>query len=700
MTKDAELFLSLNSFGDVCNFILLYKSFFDNETKNYNIFPLKDKEGNYIVDFANNKGKRLFIENNTTVDLSADITFDNNSNYEVFPKRKKSGGMRIIFAPRGDLKIVQKRLNKILQEIYFSIRPSSAFGFCKIGVGTNNGIVENAQMHVGKKYLLSIDLFDFFPTIKRSDVVKVFSGSIFNKSEAAAKLLADIVTYKNTLPQGAPTSPIISNFVLVDFDEEFMRLSQEKGWNYSRYADDITLSSNEYFTGKSFEDVKRIVEKYGFKVNYRKVRFRSNSRKQMVTGIVVNNKVNVERHYVQKLRAILNNCLKRNLILEYLLFNMVEKGIWKDNSRGYLKRVRASVYSQESSIISFWNQCLTLKQKELNDSFIDPKSKYDYFENNYKSLIKELEEKYKLPYGRIQEIARIAEANVDFEGNTRYISLEKFMEIHRGKIEFISVVRGKDDILFNNLKDKFNRIQDKKSIGEKVKYSLVPIKDVIEQSLKYRIVAIRKGKQKGNAFLCSHMEHVPKETTTISDKWIKIITPKLSINDVEIIRNIVTLFYQKSEIFYLVDRQNKMNLNPQNGLNLLLIELDELIANEAKKKQVLFRSYEFSSYLNLILGLRQGTIVFKEDKIYWNHFLLSLDDFILKIANSRYKIHDNGFAYHWRIPFSDFPFVTITQVGNKLIFSPYNYETYVDYVVENYCTDADSKVAEPELLKN
>ncbi len=222
---------------------------------------------------------------------------------------KAKGKSREIFAPDKTLKQLQRRLLVFLENRY---EPrNSTCGFIKGG-----GIHKNAVRHVGRRFVLNLDLANFFPTITLQRVIGLLQSQPFNLDTDAARVMARICCNLGVLPQGAPTSPIISNAICFRLDKLLQNLASRRGCRYSRYADDITFSSNRPF-GHEFiatlqpeielsELLVGIILKEGFKVNESKTRLRTWYQRQVVTGLVVNSKVNVKREYEAKVRGMLH----------------------------------------------------------------------------------------------------------------------------------------------------------------------------------------------------------------------------------------------------------------------------------------------------------------------------------------------------------------------------------------------------------
>ena len=221
--------------------------------------------------------------------------------YTEFEIRKRKGGVRTILAPVTQLKYLQKSLNSFLQICYEN--KISAHGFIK-----GKSIITNAEKHIKKKNILNVDIKDFFPSINFGRVRGLFLNAPFNFSNAVASMLAQICCVHNQLPQGSPSSPIISNMICRRLDTKLMKLAQRYYCTYTRYADDITFSNNKYRLPENLSDeISKIIREEGFEVNEAKIRNQTRIRRQEVTGLTVNEKVNINRKYIRKVRAILHS---------------------------------------------------------------------------------------------------------------------------------------------------------------------------------------------------------------------------------------------------------------------------------------------------------------------------------------------------------------------------------------------------------
>ena len=224
--------------------------------------------------------------------------------YKTFSIPKKGGGEREIEAPNQSLKKVLSRLNYFLQSVYFFEKSSAAYGFIP-GVRNDDdrrNVVTNARKHLGRSYLMNIDLKDFFHTVSREKVVEIFAGKPFKFKRDLPDLLADLCTYKGRLPMGTPTSPVLSNLACRALDDALIQYCENMLWIYTRYADDMSFSSNKEINVQMLNSTRTIIEQHGFKVNEKKtVRYGPNDQK-IVTGLWLSDKVKLAPDYIPLLQ--------------------------------------------------------------------------------------------------------------------------------------------------------------------------------------------------------------------------------------------------------------------------------------------------------------------------------------------------------------------------------------------------------------
>lgn len=206
---------------------------------------------------------------------------------------KKNGGQRILQMPVGVIKDVQKR---ILDEILYKI-PVSKYAMAYI---PRKKLSDNALPHIGHKYLLKMDITDFFNSITFLKVISTaFNSNRF--PQQIAVMLTKLCCMNEALPQGAPTSPMLSNITMKNFDDNIGKWCEKRGIVYTRYCDDLTFSSDKPLY-HVFSKVKAMLEYDGFEINERKTHFIRSTARQEVTGIVVNEKMSIPREYKRNLR--------------------------------------------------------------------------------------------------------------------------------------------------------------------------------------------------------------------------------------------------------------------------------------------------------------------------------------------------------------------------------------------------------------
>ncbi|MCL2567007.1 MAG: reverse transcriptase family protein [Alphaproteobacteria bacterium] len=258
--------------------------------------------------------------------------------YFEFEIPKKSGGSRKIKAPikiienieTGIVKktslllLLQQDLLKILNEIYPPENKKYLYK-CVQGClqGNKRGIINNAKIHSNKNYLVNIDIKNFFPSINFGRVRGVFKANPYNFSDKSATVLAQIATCDNELPVGSPCSPIIANMVASHLDYDILKYIRDKkiSVKYTRYVDDMSFSCNKEESLKHIFDIDSnkinqellaIIEKNNFNIQEHKTRYSGKTKRQEVTGLVCNEKVNVKKEFYQKVRNMVHNFYYNN----------------------------------------------------------------------------------------------------------------------------------------------------------------------------------------------------------------------------------------------------------------------------------------------------------------------------------------------------------------------------------------------------
>lgn len=211
--------------------------------------------------------------------------------YRYFKLRKRSGGYRTISAPEGKLLTIQ-------QFIYYRILQPVPGHPAATGFRQGLSIVDNVRPHLGKKQILKTDLHDFFDSIHQHRVTRAFReiGYPANVSE----ILAQLCCLEKRLPQGAPTSPALSNIIAFHMDDRLVALAKKCNLTYTRYADDLTFSGDFIPEEDFLSKLNTIVLREGFALNVKKTRFIGESRRKIVTGVSISSGVKMTIPKVKK----------------------------------------------------------------------------------------------------------------------------------------------------------------------------------------------------------------------------------------------------------------------------------------------------------------------------------------------------------------------------------------------------------------
>ena len=248
--------------------------------------------------------------------------------YKKFDIPKRSGGMRQICAPLDELKLLQRRLADCFQNCIEEINKANKRGDddehpdrIAHGFKRRRSIITNARPHRSRRYVFNVDIQDFFGSINFGRVRGYFiADKNFQLRAEVATVLAQIACFENTLPQGSPCSPIISNLIGHIVDIHVAKLCERVGCTYTRYADDLTFSTNKPMFPKQIamqsagnehswlpgRELSRVIAKCGFVLNSRKTRMQYRDSRQEVTGLIVNSKINVRREYRHLVRAMVH----------------------------------------------------------------------------------------------------------------------------------------------------------------------------------------------------------------------------------------------------------------------------------------------------------------------------------------------------------------------------------------------------------
>lgn len=252
---------------------------------------------------------------------------------------KKNGGKRELLIPPEPTDKVQKKLNLILQRIYKP--PKAVHAFIKSENNDIKNIVSNAQQHVKKGLVINIDIENFFDSINFGRVRGLFISKPFEIDADVATKLAQLISYDNKLPQGAATSPIISNFICKRMDHSFIKFAKKHSLTYSRYADDITFSTykKNIKVKQLLIDAEEILKQNGFSLNSLKTRLQYSHQSQVVTGLKVNEKVNLNRKFIRQIRSMLHSWNTKGLedasLIHFSHFNKQPKKYFNDKKESF-----------------------------------------------------------------------------------------------------------------------------------------------------------------------------------------------------------------------------------------------------------------------------------------------------------------------------------------------------------------------------
>ena len=256
------------------------------------------------------------------------------TSYIAFEIPKKSGEMRQIEAPNRKLKWMQKGLKAQLETL-FEAEPG-AHGFVP-----ERSIQSNAGVHVGQRYVLNLDIAGFFPSVKRGRVQTVLQLEPIGLSKPAARILAQFCTRNRALPQGAPTSPTLTNLVCMRLDRKLEKLARHYRCRYTRYADDITISGpSKDLMHHLLKRITKILITEGFKVQESKTRILPTSQRQEVTGLSVHAFVNSPRTYRRHLRATLHTWQSRGMETAMEALQITDKAQFIAVIRGRLQHAQ------------------------------------------------------------------------------------------------------------------------------------------------------------------------------------------------------------------------------------------------------------------------------------------------------------------------------------------------------------------------
>lgn len=233
--------------------------------------------------------------------------------YKEFSIAKNSGKPRLITAPNNRLKMLQRKLAPLLDQLYRVRNPVHGFV-------PDRSVKSNAEAHANRRYVLNLDLKNFFPSITENRIRGVLRA--LGVDHRVSEIVARLCCYKGHLPQGAPTSPVLSNMICYRLDTVLLQIAKAARAIYTRYADDITFSAYQppaglfttaippsgRFAPKALAaNLNEAVIDNGFEINPDKAHYADRHARRIVTGLKINELINVDRRYVRNLRAALHS---------------------------------------------------------------------------------------------------------------------------------------------------------------------------------------------------------------------------------------------------------------------------------------------------------------------------------------------------------------------------------------------------------
>ena len=303
-----------------------------------------------------------------------------NPNYKIFHIKKRSGGLRVIREPRRRLKNLQLKLLAYLYELSGKPKPC-AHAFIK-----KRSIVTNAQTHLARPptFILNIDLENFFPSISFYRVRGVLKNAPFNFSHEVATVLAQMCVVGNELPQGAPTSPFLSNQVCRSLDRDLMALAKRHRAIYTRYADDITFSFSRATSATlpsnicTFEsgevglgnELTAIIGRHNFRINPTKTRMSTRRKRMEVTGIVVNEFPNLKRDFIDRIRGALHAWEKFGYAAaqQFWESRIISSESFDDAKRAWKRQTRTELPPELKNVL--WGKLLFVRMVRGSDDAI------------------------------------------------------------------------------------------------------------------------------------------------------------------------------------------------------------------------------------------------------------------------------------------------------------------------------------------
>lgn len=225
------------------------------------------------------------------------------SEYYVFTLPKADGSSRLIEAPYPDLKRILKKLNYYLQSVYFLQKPAVSYGYVinYRGNGQPRNMLTNAERHIGSQYLLNVDFEDFFHQVTIDQVQTIFASPPFRFTKRCVEVLTGLCCFKQRLPMGSPTSPVLSNFSTQKLDKALMDWTSATHTTYTRFVDDLSFSGDSPVSGDTIDTIRDICKDHHLNINAEKTKVYSPTDTKIVTGLEVADKVSIPSDFYYEL---------------------------------------------------------------------------------------------------------------------------------------------------------------------------------------------------------------------------------------------------------------------------------------------------------------------------------------------------------------------------------------------------------------
>jgi RNA-directed DNA polymerase len=289
-----------------------------------------------------------------SVDISTLTKIDPESSYHTFQIPKPgSSEKRTIETPVGTLRYVLDRIADSLQWLYLDYITDAAYGYVRAVKNRRivRNIYTNAKRHLGRKYLLNIDLDNFFHQIDTRKVSEIFNdGKVFSFDDEAVKFITHLITFHNRMPMGSPVSPPISNFATISMDRELISWATRSNFRYTRYVDDLSFSSNMQISKTHFEQINEIILTHKFIIDSNKTHWFGKHEPKEITGLIVGDSISIPDQFINDFEIGIKNLREmKQLVNQYpdpYVFEWIDKLYQVMNGRlAFLQMIYGKTHS-------------------------------------------------------------------------------------------------------------------------------------------------------------------------------------------------------------------------------------------------------------------------------------------------------------------------------------------------------------------